>query len=232
MLDGSPVRNSIIKAVDQGKLLVRLPDGTVHDSKGIISGPEGQRKRTDGGRFTTLNLTSDVLVAPVDAECAAGWTKTDEVKPRDDDGTDFPDYTPDTVYANSWEEAISYAHTRPLKVMRLKAAKPDTAKTLVQLAQPFSAKSLLWSVTAIAPLRDGGEVRLMVEDVKYNSSLNPLDTATKLLRAASDDAEFEASLNLDFGDDGVNDVVSKLEKAQNSAAEGVGLEAEFGKEIV
>jgi len=73
LLNEEPVRGAVLEAVRQGKLAVRLKDGSAYDSDGCVSGPEGARVRERDKRLSTLNLTADVLLAPMDAPCVPGW---------------------------------------------------------------------------------------------------------------------------------------------------------------
>ncbi len=43
--DSGVVRQTILKAVSQGKLIVRLSDGRAFDAKGCVEGPDGRRRR-------------------------------------------------------------------------------------------------------------------------------------------------------------------------------------------
>ena len=135
---------------------------------------------------------------------------------------------PTTVF--SWADAIEHATRRPLRVLQLKATQPETAKTLMQLAQPFGAKTLRLRVDAGGPLKDGGTVQFLADGIKHNSPLKPIDTAAMLRRGMSDEGSFEASLSLDFGEGGLPGAASKLEQAQQAANESVQIEAEFGQE--
>jgi len=80
MRDEGPVRGSILKAVAEGLLVVRLPSGDAYDATGRVSGGLGSRTR-DGQHLTTLALTDDVLLAPPSAPCVAGWLQVDEAPP-------------------------------------------------------------------------------------------------------------------------------------------------------
>lgn len=73
----APVRDAIFKAVEQGKLVVRLPSGEVYDAQGCVRGPEGDRQRVSLS-LTSLQLHNDVLLAPPDAPCVQEWLKTDD----------------------------------------------------------------------------------------------------------------------------------------------------------
>ena len=56
--DSGVVRQTILKAVSQGKLIVRLPDGRAFDAKGCVEGSEGRRRRVAGSlpRFRWMTL--------------------------------------------------------------------------------------------------------------------------------------------------------------------------------
>jgi hypothetical protein len=229
MLDGSPVRNAVIKAVTAGKLVVRLANGEVYDAHGCVSGPTGERKHIVGKILTTLNLNSDVFIALADAACVADWTAVAAAAEKKTPTTSSNPILIDAVRATTWKDAIEYAAKRPMTSMKLTAAKPDAAKTLAALAQPFGAQALSLTVQAMGQLKEGGEARFMVEGVKHNSNLKPVDFAATLLRAMDDGAEFLTEMALDFGD-GMKSAGVKLEKAQQSASDDVGIEAAFGKE--
>lgn len=231
MRDGTPIINSIIKAVGAGKLVARLPNGDVYDSKGSLTGAAGNRKRNEDKRLSTLKLESDVFVAPAKAECVPAWIKTDEEEEQPpDDGGGGGVFVPDRITAGNWDDAIGYAAKRPMYSLKLKATKPDTARTLTGIAQPFGAQSLKLSVSTVGNLKEGGEVRFMAEGVKYNSNVKPIDTASTLMRAMEDGSSFDAELAMDFGESGTKGAASKLEGAKDNASGEVEVAAEFGKE--
>lgn len=234
MLSPDPVRKSILKAVEQGKLIVRLPNGDIYDKDGSVSNINGARQRTTN-RLHTLQLNSDVSLAPLTAKCVQGWLQVDDAVEEGKDGeTDGGaggyELDLDTAYADTWDDAITHAQTRPLRALKLKSGKIDAAKTLAGLAQPFGAKSLTLSVIASGVLKDGGNINFAASNLKHNHPLKPLETVATLLRAMADGASFEAELNLDFGESGLTDSGSKLQQASQSASDEVGLNAEFGKE--
>jgi len=112
----------------------------------------------------------------------------------------------------------------------LKVAQPESAKSLIGLAQPFGAQSLALTVRTTGELRDGGSVRFMVEGVKVNSSIGPLDLAAKLARAVEEKLDFTSQLDMEFGEAGEKGKGSCFERARDDADPGVGESAEFGKE--
>ena len=234
--DADPIRRSLLNAVTQGKLVVRLPSGEVYDGAGCVSGPVGARLRS-AKSLTTLALNSDVFVAPTAASCVSAWTKTDDTKIKDPPAgagtsgeTTKPSYKPDTMIASSWDQAINSAAKRPLNTLILKASTTNAAKTLANIAQPFGSQSLTLSVSLLGSLKDGGNGYFMVSNVKANGVLKPLDTAAMLMRAMTDEAQLEVQLDLAFGDGGLTDAAPKIMQAEATASDGVTLEAFFGKE--
>jgi hypothetical protein len=271
MMDEGPVRRAILGAVEEGLLAVRLPNGEAFDERGCVSGPPGNRQRTEARRLTTLHLTSDVLVAPKSAPCIEEWLRVDDGERAehltyedaaarkyttvasvaeavaegslDSESLDDqpmvvnndrfrmwepPAPRPSVVY--TWEEAIEHASRRPLRSLQFTARTPEAAKSLFTLAQPLGARSLTLRVEASGGLKDGGTVNFLAADVKHNSPLKPVDVAGVLRRAMREDGTFEAALSLGFGDAGLQDAGAKLQQAQETAGEDVGLQAEFGAE--
>ena len=78
MLNEDPIRNAILKAVKQGKLVVRVLNGDSYDESGCVTGAKGSRMRMEGSELKTLKLDADALLAPPDAPCVAEWLKIDE----------------------------------------------------------------------------------------------------------------------------------------------------------
>lgn len=76
MLNENPVRDAILKGVEQGKLVVRQANGEAYDQIGCVTGTAGSRTRVPK-KLTTLKLIADVLVAPQSATCVAEWLKED-----------------------------------------------------------------------------------------------------------------------------------------------------------
>jgi len=78
MLNPDPVRKSILRTVDRGRLVVRLPSGDAYYAKGCVYGLPGARMRDERRKLQTLNLYRDVLLAPLGAPCVEAWLRTDE----------------------------------------------------------------------------------------------------------------------------------------------------------
>jgi hypothetical protein len=229
LMNENPVRNAILKAVEQGRLAVLLPSGEAYLRNECVSGQKGARTRTTKS-LTVLPLNSDVLVAPESAPCVKDWLAVDTKKDKKKDEEEIIYQTPETVTTMVWEEAAQYARKRPLRSLKLKANTPEAGKTLVALAAPFGAKSLSLSVMASGSLKDGGTVSFSADNLKHNHPLKPIDVSATLLRAMAEGATYDVELALDFGEDGVKDAAAQLKKAADEAVDGVSIEAEFGKE--
>ena len=72
--DGSIVRQTVLKAVREGQLVVRLADGRAYDASGCVEGVEGQRRRAQG-TLTTFSLDDTVLITPTGSAAATEWLK-------------------------------------------------------------------------------------------------------------------------------------------------------------
>ena len=233
MQDGNPVRNAIINAVKAGRMIVRLPNGDAYDKTGCFSTASGVRAHFPARPLSTFKLESDVLLAPADAPCVKDWLKLDKPKDKGKGKEPNPESPPepDTVPAATWDDALGYAAKRPLLKLVLKAAKPDTAKTLIALAAPLSAKSLALTVKTGGEVKDGGTVQFMAENLKHNSALKPIEAAATLHRALkAEGATFETEMALDFGEAGLSGAAVKLANAKDQVAEDVAVLATFGKE--
>lgn len=223
-----PVRDAVLEAVREGRLVVRLPNGDCYDKDGRVTGPAAFRRR-DAERLREPPLADDVSIAPVDAPCVAEWLATvehvSEDQDRDPRGSDV------VVIAEDWDTAIEYAETRPLKQMRLKTQSPSGAKQLLSLAQPFSAQAITMKVSVQGELKDGGTAYFAVEGAKPTSAARPMDTAGGLHRAMLEEgASYEAEIELKFGERGADHATPRLRDAQGKAGSEIAVEAVFGPE--
>ena len=78
--DGAVVRQTLLKALGTGKIVIRLSDGRTYDAKGHVQGPEGRRRRVPD-TLTSLTLDDTVWITRADSEYAAVWTKEDAAPP-------------------------------------------------------------------------------------------------------------------------------------------------------
>ena len=221
--DQEVVRQTITRAVRDGKVVVRLGDGRAFDAKGSVEGPDGGRRRTDSqlGQFA---LSDDVLVAPADTETAAGWVKEDEKgKPPKPPPPPPP---PGEVTATSWDQAVDLAGERLLLELRVTARTPAAA-ALPALTQLLGADSVSLSVAAGGKLKAGGTMYFNAEGVKLTHPARPLDTAQLVANSLEDGQSYEVALILGFGA-GRGDMAGALKDLGESVPEDVLIQARFG----
>jgi hypothetical protein len=199
------VRQTMLKAVSQGKLVVRLPDGRAFDAKGCVEGSEGRRRRV-AGSLTSLPLDDSVLVALASSELGLQWTKEDPTVPGVPGPGPLPPPpprpAPTRVEATQKGDVLKYAGERPLLRLDLTASTPAAAQTLVGLAQPLGAAALSLSVNVGGQLKDSGTINFAASGLKPAHPTKPLTVAQTLFNAMTEGATYEAVLTLDFGPQG------------------------------
>ena len=230
--DASVVKQTIQKALDQGKVVVRTADGTAYDKEGSVSGPAGHRRRIAGDSIS-LGLRPDEQIARADSEAAKAWLKTDDIP----SGGPYPPIPPQPtpvaepsrVVATSWQDILRHAETRPLEKLELNAETPAVADTLAGIAQPFGADEILLDVMVSGELKSGGTASFEVKDVKMSSPIKPLEAARVLFTAMKEGMSYGAALHLGFGEAGRPGMHSQLETAADKAGDDVAANATFGK---
>jgi hypothetical protein len=75
--DRGIVRQTILKALSEGKLAVRLADGRAFGAGGCVEGPDGRRRGTSD-TLTTFALDDTTFITPIDSPQAAEWLKVDK----------------------------------------------------------------------------------------------------------------------------------------------------------
>lgn len=233
--DSQVVRLTILNAVAEGKLVVRLADGRACDDKGCVEGPEGQRRRTPA-TLTTLALDETVRMARAGTAAAQSWTRIDPPRqaPEEQQAREAgespplpPPPPPPILEAGNWDELLRLAEERPLVELQLIARSPAAAAALASVAQPLGAESLLLTVTVGGSLKDGGNVNFLASGVRLGHPLKPLDIAQRLHTAAAEGAAYEAQLQLRFGSSGRSGLAEALRQAQGNAPEGVTVRGRF-----
>ena len=230
--DGSIVRQTVLKAVREGQLVVCLADGRAYEASGCVEGVEGQR-RSAQGTLTTFPLDETVLIAPAGSGAAAEWLKVDEPGKGRGPGVGEPPLAPppqpDQGRAITWEKAAEHASSRPLIELQLTARKPASAAALPGLVQPLGAESVVVSVTISGTFRDGGIFNFATNESRLNNPAKPLAMAQTLFNAGGDGVEYEAVLALHFGPEGRSGIEDTLRAIAEAAPDDVSVNALFGK---
>lgn len=228
--DGAIVRQTLLKALAEGKIVIKLSDGRAYDRDGCVEGPPGRRRRIQGS-LTTLALDDTVLIARSDNPLVSEWLKIEAPGEVGEGGKGvfLKPPEPGKVQALSWAKAIEYARERPLLKLDLIAPSPVSAHSLVSLAQPLGAETVMLSVSVDGELKDGGMASFRIENVKPAHSLKPLDIGQRIYAATGEGHSYEAILTLSFGEEGRTGLDSHLAKLAEEAPEEIKLNAYFDR---
>ena len=230
--DTSVVKQTVLRAVEQGKTVVRTADDNAYDKIGAVIGFAGHRRRIEGDT-ASLGLRADEYITRADSNAAKEWLKVDSAKPPlGGDGSDDPKPPPPdpaTVVASTWPDIIKHAETRPLLILALNAETPTVAETLAGIAQPLGADELTLDVTVSGELKTGGTASFEVQGVKQNSPVKPMESARTLFTAMQVGMTYGAQLSLKFKSPGRTGMKTQLETAADKAGDDVGPSATFGK---
>ena len=235
LIDGEAItRNSIRKAVEQGRIAVRLPDGTAQGLGKTVSGPESQRREQPFmANLSTLSVDDRTLVAPVSRDIAKEWLKVDEmvVTPPPGPGDDFIPPPPPTegkakeATASSVEGLQKEAQKRPLKRLNVTTKEAEEAKKIQLLASQVDAQVTV-TVSVEGQTSDHEQARLELSNMRLNHTLKPLDTARMLLRALTT-STFSAKFTFTFESPADEAIVTTLAAGLPSKAT---VQALFGEE--
>ena len=227
--DAGIVRQTLIKALEAGKIVIRLEDGRAFDDSGCVEGPEGKRRRITG-QLTSFALDDLVFITSADSGHAHDWLKEDSPG----DGLKPPPPPPPPggpAKAKNWDDLLKYAANRPLRQLTLLADTPVAAGSLIALAQPLGAKRLSLNVLVSGETKDGGVISLAVNGLKPTHPAKPLNIAQTIFNALKEGAEYEAGLELDFGEEGRTGLEQQLQNLAEQAPEEVRPDATFDEPV-
>jgi len=234
--DGSVVRQTLLKALNEAKIVIRLSDGRAYDANGHVQGPQGRRRRSKD-TMTSLLLDDTVSITLATSSYAAEWLKEDKVpspgaseggtREETDTSTIFP--PPTRVNPTTWEKVLEYAVDRPLIELHLTANSPSDANVLIGLAQPMGADQLVLSINTGGELRDGGRMDFAANGIKPAHPAKPLTIAQTVFNSLADNGEFEADLKLSFGSAGRTGMKDLLQQVCDAAPESISVQATFDK---
>jgi len=238
------VRQSILRAIDEGRVILKDSAGSVYDSKGVVEGQQGFRRRREGARPSIDLKQLEDLLTRADSNLAAQWLKVDPIsapggtKPgggTEPGGGPSPSPVPPvqtSVTATNWDDIVKHSQTRPLMMLQLDASAPGDAEVLVSLIQPLGADEIALSVSAGGELKSGGNATFNAEGTKINSPIKPLESAKLLFSAMIDGSQYGASVVLRFGTAGRTGITSQLKSVSEKAAPGIHPAGTFGKPVV
>lgn len=199
--DDELTRRTLLRAVRDGHLVIRLPDGRAYDREGVVEGPSTARRRLKGETLHELPLTDGVLVALPAAPAVAGWIAVDK-SGAEKSGVKAPPPPPfataGEVVTTNLQKAVEASISRPLNRITLTARTPANAKLLSQLAQPFGASGITLAVSVSGDAKGGGTMGLNIEGVKHTHPIKPIDLASAIANSLVTAGSFESSLTLEF----------------------------------
>lgn len=226
-------RRSILRAVQEGRLVLRLEDGTAFDEKGAVVGPPGHRERRYGEQpMGAFPLDDATLVAPAGSPIAMDWLaeSNGSVEKEPNGHIPPPPPTPEGTRTSQWSEAAEWSDAgRLLRRLTFTVQTPTAAAALSRLAVGFGAQKLLVTVTCHGKARnDGGEYKFQVVDAPPSAPTHPLNMAATIYNVLEEAGRsFMARLTLDFGPDGRLVPGSAFTQAFEGAPEGITMTAEF-----
>jgi hypothetical protein len=231
--DPGIVRETVKRAVSEGKAIVLLASGETYDSKGCVEGPKGKRRRVQRA-LTSFPLDDKVLVAKHDSYTAASWVQIDKPgageKPSQiGEMKEPPSLKRGPVTVTSWDKIVQNAADRPLLKLSLTAKTPSSASTLATLAQPLGAENIRLSVSVVGSLKDSGTISFTASELKLTSPVKPLQVGQTLFNATVEGSSFEATLSLDFGAAGRFGIQEQLKSLADQATDDIQPVGEFDK---
>ena len=233
----SIVRRTVLKAVSDGKIVIRLSDGRAYDANGHVQGLLGHRRHVPD-TLQSLVLDDTVWVTPANTQYAKEWLKEDAASttgggPSEGPGGGGTATTtapgPTKVVPVGWDKVLEYAEDRPLLELHLTAGTPSDASALLSVAQPLGADQLLLSIVTGGTLRDGGTMDFAARDVKPAHPAKPLTVAQTIFNSLAEGGSYEADLKLTFGSSGRTGMKDLLQQAHDAASDALSVSAIFDK---
>ena len=140
--DASVVKQTVLRAVEQGRAVIKSYDGAAYGKGGSVEGVENHRGRIEG-TLPSVSLTDQEFITRADSAAAKAWLKIDTVEEPGAPGDNKkqpPPSEPATVIATTWTDIAKHAESRPLMNLTLDASTPMVAETLASIAQPLGAE--------------------------------------------------------------------------------------------
>jgi hypothetical protein len=228
------VAKTILKALAEGKIVVRTGDASAYDALGCVRGAAGNRMRTSD-KLLTVSLDDQTLVARAESNPAKQWLKEDAQKPAagpghpGPGGGSKPPIQAQPITVKERAAIADHATARPLLALRIVASTPAGAQSLLALAVPVGADSLSLRVSTSGELKDGGSVSFLATGLKPAHPIKPIALAQTLFTAMDEGASFEAVLTLGFSPPGRTGLQNALQHLVQEAPDDLVLEADFGK---
>jgi hypothetical protein len=200
----SVVRNSILRAVEQGALVVRTSAGVAYDAQGAVESVNGVAMRKNGVKLTTLALDKETLASLPGSDTAKMWLQTTgfggaTLKPGDLPLPPPPPKGTQAASATNIEDAAKLADSRELIELQLTASAPSAVGAVQAAISPLGAVAITLNIDVVGKLKDSGDARFSVDGARHNSPIRPLQIASVLFNAVDPVTTFKVTFVLDFG---------------------------------
>jgi len=233
------LRQTLRKAVSNGRLVLRAPDGAAYDREGAVLMSKNRRQRKKGQLPPPeLPLDERTRVALPASVAALDWLKeTPGVGEAPAGGGPIPPPPSEPAASSSTLRVVQrdrlsvQAEKSPLLKLDLRASSIAAAEQLASLASPLGAITLTQTVFLSGASRTGGELRFDADGLLINDPVHPLDVVKRLYNALpAENRKLEVTLNLDFGPGGREKLAAQLQYLAEAASDEIEITAEFGAE--
>lgn len=226
------VRSSILRAVTDGRLVVRQEDGTAFDAKGAVYTSNGKRLRDKDRKLTTLPMDETTRVAEAGCSTAQGWLKeTDGQETAPPPGSlPLPPPPPKGAGPTSTtdaETAAGYADKRSLITLRIVCVTAADAQRALGAASPLGATDITVEADLTGEMKDGGKLAFSVTETRVAAAIKPLTMAQTLGNSLAPGSSIRVTLALGFGKDGKADLGALLRSVFMQLPENATIEARF-----
>ena len=217
--DPSVIRASILRGVEQGRLAVRLEEGSAFDKDGaVVDGPGGTRRREAGRKLHTLPMDETTLVAEIGSAITNDWLRiygvSEGAKPGELPLPPPPPPGSGPATATSIDLAGAMADKRALLSLRIRCASAADAQKALGAAAPLGAPSVTIEADLAGDMKDGGKLGLRITEAKVGAAIKPLTLAQTLGNALAPGGSVQVTVVLDFGPDGKPDLGAMLRSMQ------------------
>jgi hypothetical protein len=229
--DPSVVRASILRAVAEGRLVVRQEDGAAFDKDGAVHTANGVRLRDAHRKLTTLPMDDATLVAEAGSVTAKEWLHAPggtPVKPKELPIPPPPPKGSGPMLTTDIVAACQLADKRRLHSLRITCVSAADAQKVLGVTSPFGAPLVQIEAELTGDLKDGGKLNFSVADTKVSAAIKPLTMAQTLGNALMPgSSSIRVAVVLGFGSEGKADLGALLRTLEMQLPESSSIEARF-----
>ncbi|MCK1542030.1 ATP-binding protein [Bradyrhizobium sp. 179] len=229
--DPSVIRASILRAVAEGRLVVRQEDGVAFDKLGAVHMANGIRQRDSHRKLTTLPMDETTHVAGATSTAAKEWLRIDGFQEAPKPG-DLPLPPPPPKASGPTTTAdmattCQLADKRRLLQLRISCVSAGDAQKVLGATQPLGAAVVQIEAELTGDLKDGGRLSFHVAEAKISAAIKPLTMAQTLGNAMAPGGSISVAVVLGFGPEGKPDLGALLRTVEMQLPEGSTIEARF-----